>query len=125
VTNSGQLATLPPGAREGRQRALDALALARRESIDFAAAARREGIQAEGAAWWLGDVARRERGRWRVAAADRLYRPMYAYSAVGAIPLDVRGSRAASTVGSYLNAVSHYLNTDDESRLARFRGVRI
>ena len=39
--------------------------------------------------------------------------------------VDVRGSRAASLIGRYFNAVGHFLATGDASVLAPFRGKTV
>lgn len=119
VENRGALEALPPSAREARQASLDAVAAVRREGIDLATAARRYGTTPEAVAWWTGTT------RGGVAAADRLFRPMYVYSAGQVAPVDVRGSRVASTIGSYHSAVQHYLNHGDASRLQAFTGTRV
>jgi len=125
VDNGTALEALPPAAREVRQAALDALALARRERIDVGAAAERQGVAVEAVRWWTGDAATKVSGRWRPASADRLYRPMYVYSGGNMVPVDVRGSKVASKIGAYHSAVQHYLRTGDSTRLGRFSGARV
>jgi hypothetical protein len=69
---------------------------------------------------------RRRDGSYTVRAADRMLRPMRAIEAgVGTVVVDVRGSRAASKLGSYWNAVDHYLTTGNEEPLRHFRGVTV
>jgi hypothetical protein len=43
----------------------------------------------------------------------------------GTVAVEVRGSRAAATVGGYWNAVHHYLATGDTRPLARYEGKRV
>jgi hypothetical protein len=73
--------------------------------------------------WWSGGVVRREGGQYRVAKADRLFRPLFVYSAGRTVPIDVRGSRVASTVAAYHSAVRRYIEANDPDALNRFRGV--
>jgi hypothetical protein len=55
-----------------------------------------------------------------------MLRPMKAIQAgVGPVVVDVRGSRAASKLGSYWNAVDHYLTTGDDEPLRHLRGLKI
>lgn len=54
-----------------------------------------------------------------------MYRRLGVYSGGRSVAVDVRGSRAASVVGEYHNAVRHYLTTGDESQLRRFAGKRV
>jgi hypothetical protein len=125
VRNRSELAALPPRAQRAREQTLDVLATARRDGTDLATAAQREGIAVDVVAFWARDVVTRRRGRWHVAASDRLFRPMYVYSAGQVVPVDVRGSLRASTVGRYHAAVQQYLNTGDDSRLRRLAGVTV
>src|SRR5436309_3365606 len=111
VANAADLAALPPAARESRQQSLDVLAAARRDGIDLATPARREGVSLGSVTWWLGETVHKSGGRWRPSGAYRMYRPMYVYSGGVAVPIDVRGSKAASTIGEYHAAVRKYLNT--------------
>lgn len=75
--------------------------------------------------WWASPAVERRRNEWQVTPGDRLYRPMYAYSGGRVEPVDVRGSRVASTVGRYHSAVQRYLHTGDVSALARFAGTKV
>jgi hypothetical protein len=119
------LRALPAGTREIRQRALDAIALARREGIGIQAAARREGVSVDAVLWWSEGSARRAGRGFSLGSADRLYRSMYVYSDGRAVSLDLRGSRVASKVGAYHSAVRRYLETGDSVPLGHFRGVSI
>lgn len=125
ITNRADLAKLPTAAQHTRQKALDALALARREGLDIATAAKRESVSIEAATYWAGDAVTRTNGRLAPAPADRLYRPMYIYSAGQPVTIDVRGSKAASTIGRYHSAIQHYLSTGDSSRLTRLSGLKV
>ncbi|HUF97154.1 MAG TPA: hypothetical protein VMM60_03420 [Ilumatobacter sp.] len=125
MSSRTDLESLPPLAREARQRALDAIAVTRRERVDFAEATRREGTSPDSATWWLGDAVHRRGGRWQVAAADRLFRAMYVYSGGRMKPVDVRGSRTASSIGRYHAAVRKYLNTGDATALSPFLGKSV
>lgn len=125
ITNQIKLSDLPAKAQQQRHVALDALATARREGVSLEQASRREGITPQAVAWWTGDAVTRSGGTWQVTGADRLLRPMYIYSDGQRVHTTVRGSRIASDIGRYHSAVGHYLNTGDDSRLRRFRGVTI
>lgn len=125
VRNRGDLANLPASAQRTRQQALDAVALARRERVDLAVAAEREGTTLDAVTYWAPSAIERSGKTWNVQSADRLFRPMYVYSAGAPVAVDVRGSRTATKIGRYHAAVQRYLNTGDASRLAKFRGVRV
>jgi hypothetical protein len=64
-------------------------------------------------------------GRLVPTRTDRLYRRVHVIGPDGERWIDTRGSRVASTVGEYWNAVRHYLTTGDEAPLEPFRGVRV
>ena len=125
VTNRADLDSLPPDAQEMRLRALDAIADARRSGSSLDDAAWRALIDPQAVAFWAPDAVTRSGAGWRVASADRMFRPMFVYSGGRRHLIDVRGSRVASQVGLYHSAVGHYLSTGDSSRLARFGGVRV
>lgn len=125
ITNGDQLNALPPAAQEARQGALDAIALARRQGIPLEQAARKEGSSIDSIRWWASEAVERNAGTWRPRAADRLYRPMYGYTAGQTMAIDVRGSRAASDLGAYHAAIGAYLRTGDSSALERFAGKKI
>jgi hypothetical protein len=125
VANRAALAKLPPLARETRQAALDVLAEARRTGGDISAIAEREGITVDAVRWWTVGAVRKGNGGFSVTGGDRLFRPMFVYSAGKAEPVDVRGDKVASEIGRYHSAIQHYLRTGDSSRLAKFRGKSV
>jgi hypothetical protein len=67
----------------------------------------------------------RSRGRYRATRGDRLYRRMTVYGPDGRVEVDIRGSHAASLVGSHHNAIGRYLATGDPGYLAPFAGRRV
>ena len=60
-----------------------------------------------------------------MSAADRMFRPMLVYSGGDVVKVDVRGSRAASTIGAYHDAVRRYLVDQDPSGLAAMAGTKV
>jgi hypothetical protein len=122
IGNRAALAKLPAPAREARQAALDVLAEARRTGGDIAAIADREGVAVDAVRWWTSGAVRKGKGGFTVTSGDRLFRPMFVYSAGRAEPVDVRGDKVASDIGRYHSAIQHYLSTRDSSRLAKFTG---
>jgi hypothetical protein len=125
VEGRADLAALPPAAQEARQAALDAVAVARREGISLADAARREHVEPAAVAWWAGEAVSRKEGGWQVSTADRMFRPMVVYSGGEVVAVDVRGSRVASTVGAYHDAVRRYLMEGDASALRAMTGKKV
>ncbi len=94
----------------------------RQDRADLASAARLAGTTPAAVDFYAGQ-AFGDTGQLR--GADRLLRPMRIYSAGESVVVDVRGSRVASIVGEYHNAVRAYLNQGDVTGLARFRGKRV
>lgn len=125
ISNRGDLAALPAAAQQARSDALDVIALARRDGINLATASRQLGVPTVAVTYWAADAIADGRRGGHATAADRMYRPMYVYSAGQAVGVDVRGSRTASTIGRYHSAIGHYLNTGDDSRLLRFAGQSV
>ena len=124
VSNRADLDALPAEARQARERALEAVAKARREgvSIDDAAFA---SIEPQAVAFWAPGAVTKSGNRWIVSTADRLYRSMYVYSNGAKRAIDVRGSKMASAVGRYHSAIGRYLATGDMSGLQSFAGARV
>jgi AcrR family transcriptional regulator len=117
---------LPVRMRQARDRALEAIALARRENLTIRTAARRAGVSVATVRRYAGEALTKDAfGRLVPTAADRLYRRVKVIGPEGPTWVDLRGSRVASTVGEYWNAVRAYLETGEEAGLARFRGLRV
>jgi hypothetical protein len=117
---------LRPAARQARGRALDAVALARRENLTIRTAARRSGVSVGTIRKYAGSALETDAfGRLAAKDADRLYRRVRVIGSRGETFIDVRGSRRASLVADYWNAVRHYLLAGDEVPLRRFRGVSV
>jgi hypothetical protein len=116
VRSRRDLEGLPAGAQQARRQALGALADIRGgTSIEHAAS--RNNTTPQAVRYWVGDQLDRP--------TDRAYRPMVAYTEGQPVEIDVRGSRAASTVGEYHAALKGWLATGDDTLLAPFRGVRV
>ena len=123
VRNDKELSQLPPAAREQRRRVLRAVAEHRHEGLTLTQAARRNGTSIEAVRFWAPNVIGPE---GTLTKADRLWRPMRAIDAMThrVVPVDVRGSRAATRVSNYWLAVEEYLNTGDDEPLRAYEGVR-
>jgi hypothetical protein len=113
--------TRPPST-EDRERALDALAIARREGIPLGAAARRVRLRPEVVQRHVGAGFELRRGRWFAKPFDRIPREMSFLSPEGPQAVLTRDSRLASRISKHNNAVRHYLHTGDTSWLRPFRG---
>src|SRR5262249_31317481 len=65
---------------------------------------------------------RESNGRYTAKPSDTLLRVLKVPSSGGTEDIAVRGSRAATQVAEYWNAVHRYLETGDASRLVKFSG---
>jgi hypothetical protein len=106
-------------------RALEAIALMRRERLSLAAAASRAGTTPGTVARLAGQALRVKDGRYVVTAHDTLPRQMAFLFAGGPRWVLVRDSRAASLIGDHGNAVHRYLDAGDEEGLTQLRGRRV
>lgn len=126
VQNAAEERRLRPASREARARALEAVSVARRDNLTIRTAARRVGVSVATVRKYAAPALRKDVfGRLVPTEADRLYRRVRVIGPEGEAWVDVRGSRRASLVGEYWNAVRRYLATGDEAPLARFRGARV
>lgn len=115
---------LSPAAREARQDALHALSLMRRGS-SLQAAARAAHTTPNTVHRYAGSALVKSGGRYVAKPRDKLYRPLRFLTPNGAITLDVRDSRTASTIARYMNAVRDYVTTGNDLRLRAFRGKAV
>jgi hypothetical protein len=72
---------------------------------------------------WAGPVLqKRSTGKWGVTKTDRLLRELRIITPDGEREILVRGSRQATQLSRYFEAVHRYLETGDTSKLVRFQG---
>jgi hypothetical protein len=119
----------PRNKREGqaRERALATLGLMRREKLSLAEASRLEHIKPATVLRYLGSAVRQDRpgGRYSATKSDRLKRDLQIPTASGQINITVSGSKAATEIAEYQNAVARYLRKGDASKLQRFQGKMV
>ncbi len=110
-----------------RTRALHALAKMRRDRLSLAEACRLEHIKPSTFLRHVGSAVRQDRpgGRYRATAGDRLRRELQIPTALGPTPVPIYGSKQASEISQYLNAIAFYLRKGDASKLKRFQGKTI
>jgi hypothetical protein len=125
---------LPPRAQETRRLTFSIISEARREELrDVPPAmrysldeiARREHVPIDVVRFWGQGAVTERNGRLVPIAADREWRLMRIASQGRLVEIEVRGSRAATGVSRYWEAVATFRDTQDESVLAPFRGGRI
>ena len=72
---------------------------------------------------WAGSTLQKKNSwKWSAKKSDTLLRVLKVPTPEGVREIAVRGSRQATTLAEYLNAVQRYLQTGDSSRLAKFKG---
>lgn len=113
--------TAAPLRPEAHERALDALALTRRQGWSLTRASRMVRSDPRTVRRHLGGALRKEGSRWRPRPFDRIPRPMRVMTVTGPTLVVVRDSRTASLIAEHSNAVQHYLRTGDDGRLRRLR----
>lgn len=113
--------------QEARQRAAHAVSLQRAtRGLSLGQAARRAGTTPGTVLRYFGPYYQRERGRYRVLAADREPFLMTIISVEeGAATRVVRGSRRRALVGAHAQAIDQALRSGDDTALQRFRGKRV
>jgi hypothetical protein len=118
---------LPRNSREKgtRERALATISLMRREHLPLKLAARVERIRAATVLRYAGSALRKSKGDYRVKASDRIPRSLNVIGPKGMRITRARGSRAASQIARYMNAVKAFVRTNDQSALRKFRGKRV
>src|SRR5258708_4943019 len=110
-----------------RKRALATLALLRREKLSLAEASRLEHIKPRTFLRYVGSAVRQDKpgGRYHATAGDRFRRELQIPTALGQTTVTVVGSRAATEIAEYQNAVAFYLRKGDASKLERFKGKTV
>ena len=132
VSSRKSLEELPLVSRYKREDALQVLSIMRRQDKSLSASIREFNasnpstrISSKTVKKYVKPALQREGGRLRPTGYDRLLRIMRFPTHHGTIDLEVRDSRSASRIASYMNAVKTYLHTGDDSQLRMFRGKYI
>ena len=123
------MATNPsPSVREAyaRQRALETLSSMRAKGWSATRAAHEAGTTLPTLRKYAGSALQRgDDGRYQATRGDRFTRRMRMLTPDGQVAVPVRGSRQASAVAEYWNAVDRYLTTGRTDDLRQFRGRAI
>jgi hypothetical protein len=117
------LSQLSSRSQLARTRALHALSLMRQGHLSLAEACHLEHIKPATVLRYVGSAVRQERpgGRYRATKSDRFRRDLQIPTASGQITITVSGSKAATEIAEYQNAVARYLRKGDASKLKRFQ----
>lgn len=106
---------------------MHALSLMRRAKLSLTAAAKQSGTRAATMQRYVGSALRQEHagGHYRATAGDRFRRDFRIPTALGYIGVPVYGSKRATELSQYSNAIGFYLRSGDESKLKPFKGRTI
>jgi hypothetical protein len=114
-------------ASETRNRALQALGLMRREHLSLSQACRQEHIKPATFRHYVGSAVRQDKpgAPFRATKGDKFRRELQIPTAQGPTVIRVYGSKDASRIANYLNAVSEYLRTGKRKKLESFKGQTV
>jgi hypothetical protein len=125
ITSRRSFARLTAREQDRYEGTLEVLARLRGDpELTLTRAARETGIDPRTVRRYAGDAVERRAGRLVATPADRLFRPMFIYSAGRRVDVDVRGSRQASVVGRY-HAAIHATLRGDPRKLRQFAGRKV
>jgi hypothetical protein len=122
-----RLSKLSSRSQISRTNALHALSLMRREKVSLAEACRLEHVKPATLLRHVGSALRQDKpgGRYRATTSDRFRRDVQIPTALGRMRVSVAGSKAATEIADYQNAVALYLRKGDASKLERFKGKTV
>jgi hypothetical protein len=107
-------------------RVLAVVSTMRSEKTSLQNAAQEQSISPRTVKRWAGSaLQKRSNGKWVAKKNDTLLRLLTIPGPDGKREIGVRGSRKATQLAEYSNAVHRYLETGDASKLAKFRGKYI
>jgi len=111
------IGSLPGGAMEIRQSALEVVSVMRRDGVTLKQASERVGIPPGVVRFWARDALQGD----RTTTGDRLLRMMWIVTDGQVVKVGVRGSHQAGAVSAHWQAVTRFLETGDQNALAPFR----
>lgn len=110
---------------DARERALDALAIARRDGLSLSAASRRVRTTRGTVLKYAGNGFAKHGRRYSIRPFDRIEREVVLLEPEGPRYVRVRDSRTASALAEQANAIHAYVGRGDVSGLNRLRGRRV
>jgi hypothetical protein len=110
-----------------RKRALQALGRMRREHLSLSKACRQEHIKPATFLRYVGSAVRQDKpgGRFRATPGDSFRRNLEIRTAQGLTVVPIYGSKNASRIANYVNAVTEYLRTGKRTKLDAFKGQTV
>lgn len=124
--NFRQYSALSNEAQEQWNRVAHVIQKVRNEGISVTRAAKEFGIDRKKVIELGGSALRKQKnGRYKAKSFDRLLRVLVIPSLDGLREIAVRDSRTASKIAEYSDAVHRFLQTGDQSKLRKFKRLRI
>lgn len=112
--------------RDRWDRVVGVISQMRNERTSLKRAAKEAGLDPQTVVHWAGSALKKtSNGRYAAKRSDQLLRVLKIPDPHGTRDIAVRGSRQATQLAEYWNAVHRYLETGDSSRLEKFRGKSI
>lgn len=108
-----------------RERALEAVALMRREDLSLDAAASRVGTHPAVVILYANQALKKVGDEYEALPSDKLERGLAFPTTTGSATVVVGSSEDATAIGEYFNAVRSYVRTGDASKLADFAGQSV
>lgn len=113
----------PEKFKDTWDRVVGVISKLRSERTSLQKAAKEEGISPQTVKRWAGSSLQKQRsGKWSAKKSDTLLRILKVPTPEGVREIAVRGSRQATTLAEYSNAVLRYFQTGDRSQLKKFKG---
>jgi hypothetical protein len=122
---TAQYDALPEKSKDALERTLKVISKMRTEKTSLKKAALEIGVKPETVKRWAGSALEKRNGRFSAKKTDNLLRVLKVLDAKGPRELFVRGSRRASLLGEYWNAVNFYIERGDASGLQKFTGKTV
>ena len=88
-------------------------------------ASREIGVSPQTVKRWAASALKKRNGRFTAKSSDQLFRVLKIPDEKGVREIGVRGSRQATVLAEYWNALNRYLDTGRSEELERFKGVVI
>jgi hypothetical protein len=124
--NAAQYHAKPEKFKDTWDRVVAVVSKLRTEKTSLQQASKDLGISPRTVKRWAGSALQKQSsGKWSANKSDTLLRVLTIPTPQGIREIAVRGSRQATQLAEYWNAVRHYLQTGDASRLAKFQGKSI
>lgn len=116
-----QFRALPERSKDTLERVLRVVSKLRTEKTSLKRASQEIGVNPQTVKRWATSALKKRNGRFVAKSSDQLFRVLKIPDEKGLREVTLRGSRQATLLAEYWNALNRYLQTGDASRLEKFR----